>query len=129
HVLVDSLHLPRRSLTRSSLPVCCPLHPHSFPTRRSSDLPDFSFDTFHKLAEVFSLDTKARLNGFSKGMQRQAEIVLGFATQPDFMLFDETFDGLDPAKRALIKDLTHEYMQEEQASIIVSSHDLHEVEG
>lgn len=91
--------------------------------------PNFSFDTFRKLAEVFSLDTKARLNGFSKGMQRQAEIVLGFATQPDFMLFDETFDGLDPAKRALIKDLIHEYMQEKQASIIVSSHDLHELEG
>ena len=79
--------------------------------------------------EKMALDTKARLNGFSKGMQRQAEIVLGFATQPDFMLFDETFDGLDPAKRALIKDLIHEYMQEKQASIIVSSHDLHELEG
>lgn len=91
--------------------------------------PDFSFETFHKLAEVFSLDTKARLNGFSKGMQRQAEIVLGFATQPDFMLFDETFDGLDPAKRALIKNLINEYMQEKKASIIVSSHDLHELEG
>lgn len=91
--------------------------------------PDFSFDTFHKLAEVFGLDTKARLNGFSKGMQRQAEIVLGFATQPDFMLFDETFDGLDPAKRALIKNMINEYMQEKNASIIVSSHDLHELEG
>ena len=91
--------------------------------------PDFSFDTFHKLAEVFGLDTKARLNGFSKGMQRQAEIVLGFATQTSFMLFDETFDGLDPAKRALIKNMINEYMQEKNASIIVSSHDLHELEG
>lgn len=91
--------------------------------------PEFSFDTFHKLAEVFGLDTKARLNGFSKGMQRQAEIVLGFATQPSFMLFDETFDGLDPAKRALIKNMINEYMQEKNASIIVSSHDLHELEG
>lgn len=91
--------------------------------------PDFSFETFRKLAEVFGLDTKARLNGFSKGMQRQAEVVLGFATQPSFMLFDETFDGLDPAKRALIKNLINEYMQEKHASIIVSSHDLHELEG
>ena len=91
--------------------------------------PDFSFETFHKLAEVFGLDTKARINGFSKGMQRQAEIVLGFSTQPDFILFDETFDGLDPAKRALIKNLIHEYMEERNASIIVSSHDLHELEG
>lgn len=91
--------------------------------------PDFSFETFRKLAEVFGLDTKARLNGFSKGMQRQAEVVLGFATQPSFMLFDETFDGLDPAKRALIKNMINEYMQEKNASIIVSSHDLHELEG
>lgn len=91
--------------------------------------PEFSFDTFHKLAEVFGLDTKARLNGFSKGMQRQAEIVLGFSTQPSFMLFDETFDDLDPAKRALIKNMITEYMQEKNASIIVSSHDLHELEG
>ncbi len=91
--------------------------------------PDFSFDTFRELAGVFSLDTKARLNGFSKGMQRQAEVVLAFATQPSFLLFDETFDGLDPAKRALIKNLIHEYMRERNASVVVSSHDLHELEG
>lgn len=91
--------------------------------------PDFSFDTFRKLAEVFGLDTKARINGFSKGMQRQAEIVLGISTKPDFILFDETFDGLDPAKRALIKNLLNEYMSDTKASVIVSSHDLHELEG
>ena len=88
--------------------------------------PDFSFDTFRKL---FGLDTKARINGFSKGMQRQAEIVLGISTKPDFILFDETFDGLDPAKRALIKNLLNEYMEDTNASVIVSSHDLHELEG
>ena len=91
--------------------------------------PDFSFDTFRKLSEVFGLDTKARINGFSKGMQRQAEIVLGISTKPDFILFDETFDGLDPAKRALIKNLLNEYMEDTNASVIVSSHDLHELEG
>ena len=91
--------------------------------------PDFSFDTFRRLSEVFGLDTKARINGFSKGMQRQAEIVLGISTKPDFILFDETFDGLDPAKRALIKNLLNEYMADTNASVIVSSHDLHELEG
>ena len=80
--------------------------------------PDFSFDTFRKLSEVFGLDTKARINGFSKGMQRQAEIVLGISTKPDFILFDETFDGLDPAKRALIKNLLNEYMEDTNASVL-----------
>ena len=84
---------------------------------------------WQSLKRAIRLDSTARLNGFSKGMQRQAEIVLGFATQPSFMLFDETFDGLDPAKRALIKNMIHEYMEEKNASIIVSSHDLHELEG
>ena len=84
---------------------------------------------FRKLSEVFGLDTKARINGFSKGMQRQAEIVLGISTKPDFILFDETFDGLDPAKRSLIKNLLNEYMADTNASVIVSSHDLHELEG
>ena len=62
-------------------------------------------------------------------MERQAEIVLGISTKPDFILFDETFDGLDPAKRALIKNLLNEYMEDTNASVIVSSHDLHELEG
>jgi len=91
--------------------------------------PKFNFDTFRKLSEVFGLDTKARINGFSKGMQRQAEIVLGISTTPDCILFDETFDGLDPAKRALIKNLLNEYISDTNASVIVSSHDLHELEG
>lgn len=91
--------------------------------------PMFSFDTFHKLAEVFGLDTKARINGFSKGMQRQAEVVLGISTNPKYLLFDETFDGLDPAKRALIKNLLNEYMEDTAASVIISSHDLHDLEG
>lgn len=91
--------------------------------------PNFSFETFRQLSDVFGLDTKARINGFSKGMQRQAEIVLGISTNPDFILFDETFDGLDPAKRALIKNLLNEYMADTNASVIVSSHDLHELEG
>lgn len=91
--------------------------------------PNFSFDTFRKLAEVFELNTKARLNGFSKGMQRQAELVLGLSTNPKYLLLDESFDGLDPAKRALIKNLLTDYLRDTDVSIIVSSHNLHELEG
>lgn len=91
--------------------------------------PNFNYKFFYKLAEVFNLDVKKRINSFSKGMQRQAEIVFAISTTPKYLLFDESFDGLDPAKRALIKGLLFEYVKINNASVIISSHDLHELEG
>jgi len=91
--------------------------------------PKFSDKTFQNLTKVFGLDSSKRINGFSKGMQRQAEFVLGMSAHPDVLLLDESFDGLDPAKRSLSKQLLVEYMAEKEVSIIVSSHNLHEIEG
>ena len=87
----------------------------------------FSNDTFYSLAGVFGLDVTKPLNGFSKGMQRQAELVLGLATNPRFLLLDESFDGLDPQKRAMIKNLVTEYAKERGAHVIISSHNLHDL--
>ncbi len=91
--------------------------------------PKFNFETYNKLVEVFGLNPKKRLNGFSKGMQRQAEMVLAMSTRPDVLLLDESFDGLDPAKRALMRELIIEYASETGASVIISSHNLHELEN
>ncbi len=90
---------------------------------------NFNYDTYKKLAQIFELDTKKKLNGFSKGMQRQAEMVLALSTRPEVLLLDESFDGLDPAKRSLMRDLIIEYTRETNAIVIVSSHNLHELEN
>lgn len=89
--------------------------------------PNFNMDLFYKLSSAFELDPKARINGFSKGMQRQAEMILGMATQPKILLLDESFDGLDPAKRNMMKKMILEYVAETGCTIIVSSHNLHEL--
>ncbi|MBE6756302.1 MAG: ABC transporter ATP-binding protein [Ruminococcaceae bacterium] len=91
--------------------------------------PKFNYETYNKLVEVFGLNPKKRLNGFSKGMQRQAEMVLAMSTRPEVLLLDESFDGLDPAKRALMRELIIEYANETGASVIISSHNLHELEN
>ena len=91
--------------------------------------PKFNYETYGKLVELFGLNPKKRLNGFSKGMQRQAEMVLAMSTRPDVLLLDESFDGLDPAKRALTRELIIEYASETGASVIISSHNLHELEN
>ncbi len=88
---------------------------------------NFSYDTFRSLTDVFGLDPKKNLNGFSKGMQRQAELVLAMATNPDFLLLDESFDGLDPQKRQIIKNLVKEYVKDRNAHVIISSHNLHDL--
>lgn len=90
--------------------------------------PGFSFETYEKLTEVFGLNRTDKINGFSKGMQRQAEIILGMATNPELILLDESFDGLDPQKRALVKNLVLEYVEETGCCAIISSHNLHELE-
>ena len=89
--------------------------------------PEFSFDTFRNLTKVFGLDPKKSINGFSKGMQRQAELVLAMSTNPDFLLLDESFDGLDPQKKEISKKLFLEYIAQSEASIIISSHNLTEL--
>ncbi len=89
--------------------------------------PKFCMDTFHKLSALFALDINKKISGFSKGMQRQAEMVLGLSTLPRVLLLDESFDGLDPAKRSLTKNLLLNYMADKGCSIIISSHNLHEL--
>lgn len=89
---------------------------------------NFSFDTYRKLTEVFGLDPKKRINGFSKGMQRQAETVFALATHPKLLLLDESFDGIDPQKRVIMKGLLRETIKENNTSVIISSHNLSELE-
>ena len=89
--------------------------------------PNFSFKTFENLLEVFGLERKKRIRGFSKGMQRQTEIILGLSAHPKYLLLDETFDGLDPQKKEITKKLFIEYIAENEASLIISSHNLSEL--
>ncbi len=89
--------------------------------------PEFSMETFLKLSELFGLDIRKRISGFSKGMQRQAELVLALSSMPKVILLDECFDGLDPAKRNLTKRILLDYMAEKECSVVISSHNLHEL--
>ncbi len=84
----------------------------------------FDMTLFEKLLKVFSLDKDAKLRGFSKGMKRQAEIIYALSSRPKFMLLDEVFDGLDPQKKEICRNLFLEYIAESECSVIISSHSL-----
>ncbi len=90
--------------------------------------PRWSDAVYERLLALFGLDPTAKIAGFSKGMQRQLGILLGFSTGARVMLLDESFDGLDLGKRNLLKRLVRRYAYEKQASIILASHNLRELE-
>lgn len=90
--------------------------------------PKFDRDKFKKLTGTLGLDPKKSIGTFSKGMKRQAATVLALATCPDYIFFDETFDGLDPVMRNYVKSLICQDVIDRNASAIITSHSLRELE-
>lgn len=90
--------------------------------------PDFDADRFHMLCKRLDLPQKKSLGQFSKGMRRQAATILALACRPDYLFFDETFDGLDPVMRNYVKSLICDDVLERGASAIITSHSLRELE-
>ncbi|MBR6764885.1 MAG: ABC transporter ATP-binding protein [Clostridia bacterium] len=88
----------------------------------------FSMEHFSKLVEHLKLDAQKPLNTFSKGMRRQAAIVLALSTRPKYLFLDETFDGLDPVMRNTVKNLFVDEVLENKTTIILTSHSLRELE-
>ena len=91
--------------------------------------PSFSMAKFYEIAEKFPLDIKARISSFSKGMKRQASVVFALSQNPDILLCDECFDGLDPVIRQLVKRLFIKEVSDRGMTVIISSHSLREMEN
>ena len=68
----------------------------------------FDRHRFQMLCDHFKLDTEARIQNFSKGMKRQGALILALSTRAHYFFFDETFDGLDPVMRSLVKSVLSE---------------------
>lgn len=90
--------------------------------------PDFDNERFKLLTERFGLDPKANISTFSKGMKRQAATILALSCKPQYLFFDETFDGLDPVMRRLVKDEIIEDVKERNITVVITSHSLRELE-
>ena len=88
------------------------------------------FDTtrLDELAARFNLPRDKRLGSFSKGMRRQAATILALSRRPDYIFFDETFDGLDPVMRSYVKSVICGDVLDRHASAIITSHSLRELE-
>ena len=89
--------------------------------------PSFNEDAYAHYLEQFGLDEKRPMSQFSKGMKRQAIVLIGLACRPDYLMLDEAFDGLDPTMRIIVKRMLVDAMLDRKMTAIISSHNLNEI--
>ena len=90
--------------------------------------PDWNEERFQKLGEIFKIDPRRKVRRLSKGMQKQVSFWLGISTMPEIMILDEPVDGLDPVMRKSVWQLMLADVAERGMTVLVSSHNLRELE-
>jgi ABC-2 type transport system ATP-binding protein len=94
----------------------------------ASMYPGWSWERFNTLKQVFPIDIKRRVVKLSKGMQKQVAFWLGISAKPKVMILDEPVDGLDPVMRKKVWNLVLQDVAEYGTTVLVSSHNLRELE-
>ncbi len=90
--------------------------------------PEMDRETVTYMAETLELDVKRPLRNFSKGMKRQAFLILALCAGTKYLLCDEVFDGLDPIVAEVMKNLFRQEMKERKFTAVVASHRLNDLE-
>ena len=91
--------------------------------------PDFDEKMFFRMQEFFpSIDVKRNIRRLSKGMQKQVAFWLAICCRPELMILDEPVDGLDPVMRRQIWSILMSEVAEHKMTVLVSSHNLRELE-
>ena len=90
--------------------------------------PKFNWERYGKMKEVFPLNDRMVIRRMSKGMQKQAAFWLTMCCMPEVLILDEPVDGLDPVMRRQVWSLLLGDVAERGTTVLVSSHNLRELE-
>lgn len=80
------------------------------------------------MAELLNLDMTLPLRMFSKGMKRQAFLILALCSGTKYLLCDEVFDGLDPVMTEAMKNLFRKEMEDREFTVVAAAHKLKDLE-
>ena len=94
----------------------------------ASVYPQFDRQYYEQLERVFDLDEKRMMRKLSKGQQKLAAFRFALAQRPEMLVLDEPLDGLDPVNRRTVWGLILGEVAERGTTVLVSSHNLRELE-
>jgi len=134
HILLDNLDTYSNAVIRNDLVFisddCFIPHNATIKTLKTfySSFYKLDEEKYQKYLKVFKLDENTIMSTFSKGMKRQSFLLFALAIKPKLLLLDECFDGLDPLVRLVFKKALFELIEDEHTTVIISSHNLKELE-
>lgn len=113
-----------------------PEQPHLYPSLTVDEAlrfhsvfyPTWDWTWANELVAQFGLDRPRRLNQLSKGEMGKLEMLLALAQRPELLVLDEPTDGLDPVVRRDVLGALLEYVSQQNATVFISSHLVHELE-
>ena len=91
--------------------------------------PNWNENLFNTMIRDFGLKENGRIAKFSKGMQKQVAFALALGSMPEVLILDEPVDGLDPIMRKKVWSYVLSEVAERQMTVLISSHNLRELEG
>src|SRR2546423_10120379 len=112
----ETQQLPAWMTVSQLLAFCRPLYP------------TWDESLCRKLVAEFDLPMDGKISRLSRGMRVKAALVSSLAYRPRLLVLDEPFSGLDPVVRDDLVRGVLELAGEERWSVLISSHDLDEVE-
>ena len=77
---------------------------------------------YNKYLNDFKLPLNKQIKTFSKGMKKKLEIAVSLSHHPKLLILDEPTAGLDPIARSEVIDIFRDFIQNEECSILISSH-------
>ena len=88
----------------------------------------WSDDLFEKLIKSLPLDKNQKMKSCSKGMLKQAFLILALSCRPEYLFLDEVFDGLDAVIRVAIRKIIADEVLNRNMTVVIASHNLRELE-
>lgn len=82
---------------------------------------------FWSYIKALQLPTKTPISNFSKGMKMQLNLCISISHHPDLLLLDEITSGLDPLMRRKVLRLIKKYVDQNDCSVIITTHNLNDV--
>lgn len=97
-------------------------------TMMSKIYKNWNSETYFAYLKRFSIDKNKKIKEYSKGMKVKAALAIALSHKAELLILDEPANGLDPVAREDVMDILREFVQDEQHSVLISSHILSDLE-